>query len=199
MGKALGTKKQILSKVRKNSQARKIWSEVDVLIIQEASMASAFLLDIIDFLGREIRREPVRAFGGIQVILIGDIYGLLPPPSTAICCPDCGQTHKISTVAGASLQQVGYFLTCSNTNCNLMFLNSWILFPFESGVWDEAKFTYVPLTVNYESDNGIASVLDEFSRAAPFSERGAAFLKSISEKKTTNMEVRTWFFKFSLR
>ncbi|MBW3080463.1 DEAD/DEAH box helicase [Bifidobacterium saguinibicoloris] len=53
----------------------------DVLVIDEVSMLHAWLFDMVDQVCREIRRDP-RPFGGLQVVLSGDLFQL-PPVSVA--------------------------------------------------------------------------------------------------------------------
>lgn len=59
------------------AKPRNILIATDVLIIDEISMVSPDLLDAIDILARQARRnnEP---FGGIQVVAIGDLFQLPP-------------------------------------------------------------------------------------------------------------------------
>jgi len=54
------------------------WTDCRLLIIDEVSMLSDQLFDLIDSCGRTIRAEPLLPFGGIQPILCGDM-GQLPP------------------------------------------------------------------------------------------------------------------------
>jgi hypothetical protein len=159
MGKALGTKKQILMKVRKNTQARKAWADVDTLIIKDASLLSAFLLDIMDFLGKEIRKD-THPFGGIQIILLGDIRGLPPQNAPAVCCPNCGQTHKLAHQTMPSALDVGGYINCSSELCNNVFVNPWILYPFESSIWESAEFYFFKLNERYGIENNFAKFLD---------------------------------------
>ena len=57
--------------------AKNIYSELDAIIIDEASMIRADLLDCIDsFLKLNARKK--KPFGGIQMIFIGDLYQLPP-------------------------------------------------------------------------------------------------------------------------
>ncbi len=57
--------------------AKNIYSELDAIIIDEASMVRADLLDCIDkFLRLNARKK--KPFGGIQMIFIGDLYQLPP-------------------------------------------------------------------------------------------------------------------------
>ncbi|KAJ3322142.1 hypothetical protein HDV06_003593 [Boothiomyces sp. JEL0866] len=178
MGKALGTKKQILSKVRKNTQARKWWADTDVIIVKDASLMSAFLLDIMDFLGKEIRKD-TRPFGGIQMILVGDSHGLNPPNVSAVCCPNCGQTHRIGGINFTAVSSTpGSFITCNNDACGTLFLNTWILYPFEASCWDEANFYYLKLKRSYEQDANLAALYTELTRQPPISENARQMLLS---------------------
>ena len=49
--------------------------EADVLIIDEISMISASLLDLISDVGKAVRNSN-KPFGGVQMILVGDFYQL---------------------------------------------------------------------------------------------------------------------------
>lgn len=59
-------------------QKRKLLQELELLIIDEVSMLRADLLDTIDFVLRSIRRQQHKAFGGVQVLFIGDLMQLPP-------------------------------------------------------------------------------------------------------------------------
>ncbi|MDP3741384.1 MAG: AAA family ATPase [bacterium] len=49
-----------------------------ILIIDEISMLSADTLSMVDSVCREVRRSPNAAFGGLQVIFVGDFFQLPP-------------------------------------------------------------------------------------------------------------------------
>lgn len=53
---------------------------VDILVIDEISMLHAWMFDMVDQVCRIMRRDP-RPFGGLQVVISGDLYQL-PPVST---------------------------------------------------------------------------------------------------------------------
>ena len=50
---------------------------MEFLIIDEVSMLRADLLDAIDFMMQTVRKN-TRAFGGVQVLFIGDLLQLPP-------------------------------------------------------------------------------------------------------------------------
>ena len=65
------------------SQNKKVYGRVrdaKVLIIDEVSMLSASTLEMVDAVCREVRQDR-RAFGGLQVVLVGDFFQLPPVAS----------------------------------------------------------------------------------------------------------------------
>jgi len=74
---AKGTVNEVVSSVVRNKNASKAWRKVDVLILDEVSMLSRKILEIIDTLGRIIRKSGL-PFGGIQIVFTGDFYQLPP-------------------------------------------------------------------------------------------------------------------------
>jgi hypothetical protein len=61
-----------------NSKRLNIFRNLDLLIIDEVSMLRADLLDQIDLTLRKTRRQMMKPFGGVQVLLIGDLHQLPP-------------------------------------------------------------------------------------------------------------------------
>ena len=59
------------------AKPRNILNATDILVIDEISMVAPDLLDAIDILARQARRNN-EAFGGIQVVAIGDMFQLPP-------------------------------------------------------------------------------------------------------------------------
>jgi ATP-dependent DNA helicase PIF1 len=78
---ARGPIDQIVSSVQYNKSAIKAWKKIKVLIVDEVSMMSKKILDVIEEVARLIRKNPA-PFGGIQVIFTGDFYQL-PPVGSA--------------------------------------------------------------------------------------------------------------------
>lgn len=77
IGLGNGTIDQILSKIMKNKYVKLNWREIDILIIDEVSMMSQKLFELLDAIGKTIRKDS-RPFGGIQLIFSGDFYQLPP-------------------------------------------------------------------------------------------------------------------------
>ena len=66
-----------LRKIKNRKEKLNNWKTVDVLIIDEISMMSMRLFDLLDFIGRQIRQVD-KPFGGIQLLFSGDFYQLPP-------------------------------------------------------------------------------------------------------------------------
>lgn len=64
--------------IRLRKEAKEMFSSLDAVIIDEVSMVRADLLDCIDRFLRRHGRSSRRPFGGVQMILIGDLYQLPP-------------------------------------------------------------------------------------------------------------------------
>ena len=72
----------IVEKIEKNRYKKKVWKETDILIVDEVSMMSLKLFELINLVGKEVRKSN-RPFGGIQVIFSGDFYQLPPVASNS--------------------------------------------------------------------------------------------------------------------
>ena len=89
LGLANGTPEEVVRKVIGNLFKTRAWKKIQVLIIDEVSMMSLKLFEILDMIGRRVRKKSEKPFGGIQVVFSGDFYQLPPvgndPSSTAFC------------------------------------------------------------------------------------------------------------------
>ena len=91
IGLASGSPKDIIKRVVQNKHKKKAWKSIDVLVIDEVSMMSKKMFDIIDTIARTSRGKKDIPFGGIQIVLSGDFYQLPPigetsdPDSLAFC------------------------------------------------------------------------------------------------------------------
>lgn len=75
----LGNKlfEEITYKINKNKKAKAMWKNTDILVIDEVSMLSLKLFELLNAIGKKIRQNS-RPFGGIQIIFSGDFYQLPP-------------------------------------------------------------------------------------------------------------------------
>jgi ATP-dependent DNA helicase PIF1 len=69
VGLATSPHGQVVDKVIKNKHKSSGWKKIDVLIIDEISMMSKKLFNILDSIGRKVRKCAGVPFGGIQVVL----------------------------------------------------------------------------------------------------------------------------------
>lgn len=75
---AKGPKDAVIESVLKNKKVCKSIKNVRLLIIDEVSMMSQKIFEIIDDLCRQVKGRPFTPFGGIQVIFTGDFFQLPP-------------------------------------------------------------------------------------------------------------------------
>jgi len=71
-------RQNLVSKVHVANPKRKVFQELELLVIDEISMVRADVLDEIDTILRHYRYNHHEPFGGVQVIFIGDLYQLAP-------------------------------------------------------------------------------------------------------------------------
>ena len=67
----------LFKKIRLSAVKREVLEELELLIIDEVSMLRSDQLDCIDTILKGVRRNQ-RPFGGVQLLLIGDLYQLPP-------------------------------------------------------------------------------------------------------------------------
>jgi ATP-dependent DNA helicase PIF1 len=72
-----------LAKIASNKRIKNNFKKAKVLIIDEISMIHAYLLDMVDCLGRLFLEETL-PFGGLQLILCGDFFQLPPVSSSSL-------------------------------------------------------------------------------------------------------------------
>ena len=69
-------RQELLSRMRINREKRKLLNQLELLIIDEVSMVSSDVMDAADAVLRYTRRRPYELFGGVQVLMIGDLFQL---------------------------------------------------------------------------------------------------------------------------
>ena len=77
IGLGKGAIEIVSHKVAANKYKRNNWRNVDLLIIDEVSMMSEHLIELLDMTAKKCRKNN-RLFGGLQVIFSGDFYQLAP-------------------------------------------------------------------------------------------------------------------------
>jgi len=78
IGLANGDIDRIVDRVDKSFFKKKEWRKTRTLIVDEVSMMSKRLFNILDLVGKTARNCHSRPFGGIQLIFCGDFYQLPP-------------------------------------------------------------------------------------------------------------------------
>ena len=71
-------RKELIEKTKMVGYRRKVIQELELLVIDEISMVRADVLDAVDTILRHFRYKHNEAFGGVQVIFIGDMFQLSP-------------------------------------------------------------------------------------------------------------------------
>lgn len=71
-------KHTLLGKIKLNRDRIKVMQQLELLIIDEISMVRCDVLDAIDVVLRHFRHRHAEPFGGVQVLVIGDMYQLPP-------------------------------------------------------------------------------------------------------------------------
>ena len=78
-----GGRNRIIDKVLRNRRCVANWMKTRLLIVDEVSMMSDFVLEVIEEIGRRIHRNSL-PFGGMQIIFTGDMFQL-PPVGDESC------------------------------------------------------------------------------------------------------------------
>ncbi len=68
------------SNIKQSTDQKKnlLYKQLEIIIVDEISMARADLIDCMDVFLRMHARQPFEPFGGVQVVFIGDLYQLPP-------------------------------------------------------------------------------------------------------------------------
>jgi ATP-dependent DNA helicase PIF1 len=77
IGLGYGTTEQLITKIKKNKFAKALWKQIDILVVDEISMLSLKLFDMLNTIGKAIRGN-MKPFGGVQLIFSGDFFQLPP-------------------------------------------------------------------------------------------------------------------------
>jgi ATP-dependent DNA helicase PIF1 len=96
---AKGAKKQIIERALRGKKTKKNWKGIHVLIIDEVSMMSKKIFEVLEELSRFTRLNS-KPFGGLQVVLTGDFFQLPPignvnEPDTSAFCFESPLWHTV--------------------------------------------------------------------------------------------------------
>ena len=93
IGLAAAPNAEIVKKIAANKYKKSNWTANDILIVDEVSMMSLKLFDLLNSIGKQVRKMNASnanpAFGGLQLVFSGDFYQLPPvgntPDTSAFC------------------------------------------------------------------------------------------------------------------
>ena len=74
----ISDKHSLISRLRLTNDRKEVMQKLELLIIDEISMVRCDVLDAIDTVLRHVRSQHTVPFGGVQILLIGDMYQLPP-------------------------------------------------------------------------------------------------------------------------
>ena len=78
IGLGKGNLDEIIRSIVTNGRKKKAWIKTHCLVIDEVSMMTPQLLELLDAVGRRVRKCRTEPFGGLQVVFVGDFYQLPP-------------------------------------------------------------------------------------------------------------------------
>ena len=79
-----GSVDDIVNKIKRKYHLVQNWRKIDCLVVDEVSMMSKSLLELLDTIAKKIRNNS-RMFGGIQLVFSGDFFQLPPPNDENFC------------------------------------------------------------------------------------------------------------------
>jgi ATP-dependent DNA helicase PIF1 len=77
IGLGTGPFEQLIGRIRMMKKAATAWRNTRTLIIDEISMMTPDILELLDKVGKRLRNS-ARPFGGLQVVFVGDFFQLPP-------------------------------------------------------------------------------------------------------------------------
>jgi ATP-dependent DNA helicase PIF1 len=91
IGLARKSEEQIIKSILRNETATEKWRGTNILVVDEVSMMSKKLFDLLNNIAKAVRKRKNEAFGGIQLIFCGDFFQLPPietegDPDTGLFC-----------------------------------------------------------------------------------------------------------------
>ena len=95
-----GDNSKIISDIFKNHKCKQAWKNTDILVIDEVSMMSKKIIELIDEIGKRVRGIYNKPFGGIQLVFSGDFFQLPPvgnpdEPDSLLFCFESPKWNEI--------------------------------------------------------------------------------------------------------
>ena len=78
IGLGRGDAEVLANTIAKDKRKGPRWRTTHCLVIDEVSMMTPALLELLDIVGRKARKCPDKPFGGLQIVFVGDFYQLPP-------------------------------------------------------------------------------------------------------------------------
>jgi ATP-dependent DNA helicase PIF1 len=99
IGLGNGTIEELVTKIKKNKFAKALWRQTHILVVDEVSMLSLKLFNLLNEIGKAVRGN-FKPFGGIQLIFSGDFFQLPPvgdnsEPDTQRFCFESDQWNLV--------------------------------------------------------------------------------------------------------
>jgi ATP-dependent exoDNAse (exonuclease V) alpha subunit len=185
----IGIKTELLdsdiNNLKKKYYIKKNLREVDVLIIDEISMLHAYQLDMIDKILRQIRKNPF-PFGGIQVVLSGDLFQLPPVRKTGPVFKD--NLEKISEEEKKATGLFNLKSLVSEKDLGVSFIN-------KAYVWPQMNLKICYLKEQYRfSDNNLNRILSNL-RQNKISKEDVELLKNSAKDSRNNQNKSKYLTK----
>jgi len=86
-------------RVAKEKKYVENWQNTNILVIDEVSMMSAHVFDTLHFTGQQVRKNVSKPWGGLQIVLVGDMFQLPPVSGSGEDAKPCFQSaHWFDTI-----------------------------------------------------------------------------------------------------
>jgi len=142
IGLANGPADLVIKRIIANKKKTHNWKKVDILIIDEVSMMSQKIFEILDGIARGVRKQKSHLpFGGIQIVFSGDFYQLPPVSSSS--------SNSISLSIGGGGYGYEYDDSAASAFC------------FESPLWESTIDVVIQLKKIFrQTDDVYTSILN---------------------------------------
>ncbi len=163
------------------------WKKLKILVVDEISMLSPDFFMTLDAFAKRVRNEPGKAFGGVQLVLVGDFYQLAPVPkkenSTIVTANGLEKKHKTDTVPDTTATKKQKL---SDSRAAPVTPEAKPVYCFETSCWRAAidpRYCFILDYVFRQSDRQFCSMLQNIR----IGECNDFIYKKLYERVITNM------------